>query len=446
MSCYNKILSSQTVFITIIFSFLFILLFACEKFEPKRIVRVTTGSITNVDYTSCTVQGSILDIGENGITQHGFCWSTSQDPTLADSKKELGPKSSTGNFSDILTELSPNSTYYIKAFAQSHDEEFYGDQKSFVTRALTVPTVITTSVSSITQNSAQSGGNITDNGGAEVIARGVCWSTFPNPTTADNHTDDGSGTGIFISNLTVLNTGTTYYVRAYATNSAGSGYGQEESFETDWGQSGTFTDNRNGGHEYEWIRLGDQIWMAENLAYLPSVGPPSDRSYTEPYYYVYGYEGTNVSEAKATDNYNIYGVLYNWTAASNACPDGWHLPSDGEWKELEMFLGMSQADADANGWRGTGVGDKLKAVNGWIYDGNGTNESGFTALPGGFRIPNFDYGDFSNIGGSTAWWSYDEEDIEDSAWGRSVSSVTDDVLRTYHWKEYGYSVRCLKDD
>ncbi|MFN2380349.1 MAG: FISUMP domain-containing protein, partial [Bacteroidales bacterium] len=93
------------------------------------------------------------------------------------------------------------------------------------------------------------------------------------------------------------------------------------------GPSGTFVDNRDK-IEYNWVRIGDQIWMAENLAYLPSVSPSSEGSETEPYYYVYAYDGSIVSEAKVTDNYNAYGVLFNWPAALTACPDGWHLPTD----------------------------------------------------------------------------------------------------------------------
>ena len=116
--------------------------------------------------------------------------------------------------------------------------------------------------------------------------------------------------------------------------------------------SGTFIDSRDG-NEYNWVQIGDQIWMAENLKYLPSVVGSGTGSETTPYYYVYGYDGTNVPDAKATDNYATYGVLYNWTAAMNGeassktnpsgiqgvCPAGWHLPSDAEWTELTDYLG-----------------------------------------------------------------------------------------------------------
>ena len=100
---------------------------------------------------------------------------------------------------------------------------------------------------------------------------------------------------------------------------------------------GTFVDSRDGT-EYKTIKIGNQTWMAENLKYLPSVVGPATGSSTDPYYYVYGYQGTDVATAKATTNYQNYGVLYNWTAATTACPAGWHLPTDAEWNVLEQYV------------------------------------------------------------------------------------------------------------
>ena len=111
-----------------------------------------------------------------------------------------------------------------------------------------------------------------------------------------------------------------------------------------------FTDARDGTH-YDAVKIGNQVWMAENLKYLPSVVGPATGSETAAYYYVYDYDGTDVMAAKATANYTTYGVLYNWPAAMNACPTGWHLPSDAEWTELTDYLG------------GSGVaGGKLKEI------------------------------------------------------------------------------------
>lgn len=199
--------------------------------------------------------------------------------------------------------------------------------------------------------------------------------------------------------------------------------------------SGTFIDSRDG-NEYNWVQIGDQVWMAENLAYLPSVNMVADGSEDAAgsYYYVYGYDGTNVADAKATDNYATYGVLYNWTAACNSCPAGWHLPSDAEWTELTNYLG------------GTSVaGGKLKetGTTHWASPNTGaTNETGFTALPGGYR---YDYdAAFVSVGNGGYWWSATELSAT-NAWLRGMLSNASSVIRGSNYKEFGFSVRCVRD-
>ncbi|GAB1373013.1 hypothetical protein MASR1M45_30770 [Candidatus Kapaibacterium sp.] len=173
-----------------------------------------------------------------------MCWSTSQNPTIANSKTTDG--SGIGTYSSSLTGLSANTTYYVRAYATNSVGTAYGDELSF-TSGTTLPSVSTANISNITYNSAQSGGNVTNDGGANVTARGVCWSTSQNPTIANSKTTDGSGTGSFSSSITGLQSNTTYYVRAYATNSAGTGYGEQVSFKTltnsDVPESWNFTEN-----------------------------------------------------------------------------------------------------------------------------------------------------------------------------------------------------------
>ena len=265
----------------------------------------------------------------------------------------------------------------------------------------------------------------------------------------------------------------------------------------------TFTDSRDG-KVYKTVTIGEQVWMAENLAYLPSVIDPPTGSEdagheTDPYYYVYGYadidvaaakatenyqtygvlynwtaaitacpsgwhlpsdaewkqlemylgvtqeeadetwwRGTDVDEATATENYQTYGVLYNWPAAITACPDGWHLPSDAEWKQLEMYLGMSEEEADKRGERGTDEGGKLKEVGTthWETPNTGaTNSSGFTALPGGQR--DWFHGNFGHIGHYAAWWC-------SNAVFRRLYYNDSYVTRYSFQKRDGASVRCVQ--
>ena len=204
---------------------------------------------------------------------------------------------------------------------------------------------------------------------------------------------------------------------------------------------------------YPTVQIGNQCWMAKNLAYLPSVVGPATGSKTTPYYYVYDYHGTDDSEAKATSNYTTYGVLYNWPAAMNGqtgegvqgiCPSGWHLPTDAEYKTLEMSLGMTQDQADVTGWRGTDEGGKLKeaGTTHWLSPNTGaTNSSGFTALPAGYR---FTYGSFSYIGDYTHFWT--SSAVEgDNACFRSLKSSSSMVDRLDCYRGLGFSVRCLRD-
>ncbi len=390
--------------------------------------------------------------------------------------------------------------------------------------ALYTPSVSTIEVTDITQTDAVSGGNVTDDGGAPVTARGVCWSTNQSPTTYDSKTEDGQGTGSFISSLSDLEANTTYYLRAYATNSKGTAYGNQVSFKTNpiptykltliaepdeggsvegageyeedyivsltaipddiyqfvnWtdeddlevsdlstfnftmpaedvtlsanfhipdGATGTVTDA--DGNVYQTIYFGGREWMAENLRYLPEVHDPSEGSADEPRYYVYGYSPGagqgNVEDAKAETNYEIYGTLYNWDAAMSVCPDGWHLPDDDEWKELEIHLGMSQADADKEGFRGTSEGSKLAGnyslwPKGDLIDDPEFETSGFNALPGGGRIF---FGDFGH--GYASFWSSTESNT-DNFWVRYLDYYTPQISRINFTGTWGFSVRCIRD-
>ncbi len=189
---------------------------------------------------------------------------------------------------------------------------------------------------------------------------------------------------------------------------------------------------------YSTILIGTQCWMAENLAYLPQVSPSSQGNNTDPYYYVYGYQGSNVAEARATDNYQNYGVLYNWTSAQNACPEGWHLPTDAEWTILYDYLGGTSSYA----------GGKMKSTRTvpdphprWEFPNTGaTNSCGFSGLPGGFR-----YGvDFGDLGLCGHCWSSTEYDT-DYAYCLVLSHKYTFVTQPYELKNRGLSVRCIRD-
>lgn len=409
---------------------------SCEKgiFSPLPDVVTLPPAILNASLV--TLYGEVTDEGRSAVTSRGFCWALTSDPTVNDnySQNEFG----LGEYSEDL-HVIPDTTYYFKAFAKNDKGTAYGNQISFSTPVM-LPDITSAAITNISCTNAITGGIVNSDGGATVTARGVCWNLTGNPTISDNSTFNGSGNGAFTSSITGLSENTKYYVRAYATNSKGTSYGYEESFFT-LESAGSLIDSRDS-YSYKWITIGTQMWMVENLAYLPSVSSSYDGSYSDPYYYVYGYEGTSVSSAKATDNYTTYGVIYNWEAAKIACPTGWHLPSDDEWKILEKHLGMSHSDADDIGARYSGdVGKKLKSTSGWIHNGNGNNSSGFNVLPGGYRT---DAGGFGLLGYGGNFWS-STEDAWSNAWFRNLDYYDHAVARNGNHRRYNLSVRCLKN-
>jgi len=214
-------------------------------------------------------------------------------------------------------------------------------------------------------------------------------------------------------------------------------------------EGGKFIDQRDN-NIYDFIQIGEQIWMAKNLAFLPSVSLSNIGSNSKPFWYVYGYDGIAVDTAKATENYSIFGALYNWEAAKIACTVGWHLPSDDEWKSMEIFLGMSKLDADSISMRNSGsVGTKLKSSEGWNYDGNGDNSSGFNALPGGQIFPNNNNWDcFRDKNSRSCFWTATLfSSVRNSVWIRFTRAQYEGVGRYDVWHSHlGYSVRCIKDE
>ena len=192
---------------------------------------LTTASTVNITQTTATSGGNITSDGGASVTARGVCWSTSVNPVVTGNHTSDG--TGTGIFTSNITGLTANTTYYVRAYATNSAGTAYGNEISFTTsQNITVPILTTTAVSSIAQTTATSGGNITSDGGASVTSRGVCWSASTNPVATGNHTSDGTGTGAFTSSITGLTANTTYYVRAYATNSVGTAYGNEISFTT----------------------------------------------------------------------------------------------------------------------------------------------------------------------------------------------------------------------
>jgi len=273
-------------------------------------------------------------------------------------------------------------------------------------------------------------GEVINQSGGVVTKRGFYWGTNPEPTLNDNCSENDNGPGTFTQKITV-NYGQEYFFRSYAIDASGTQFGRVLSFKPEIKPvSGTMIDTRNW-KIYATVKINDQTWMAENLAFLPSVSPHYSGSATDPFYYVYDYEGSSVADAKATDNFDTYGVLYNWEAAKTACPSGWHLPTEGEWTILTDYLGSSAGnfmkESGTKHWEGPNTG--------------ATNASRFKALPGGARY--YRWG-FVTLGSYALFWSASEGD-ELNARRLCLGYNYGYVTRGYDYGDNGFSVRCLKN-
>src|SRR5664280_72794 len=221
-----KKIAALLVLVSLVFGI--VIIDSCKK-EPV-IPTLTTSSVTNVTVTSATSGGVISKDGGAAVTARGVCWSTSSTPVISGS--HTSDDKGTGSFTSSLASLTPNTLYHVRAYATNSVGTAYGNEVTFTTTPIVVATLTTTAITSITLTSAVSGGNISSNGNGTVTARGVCWATTTGPTSTNSITTDSTGTGAFTSNLSGLLPGTIYYVRAYATNSAGTAYGNEVSFTT----------------------------------------------------------------------------------------------------------------------------------------------------------------------------------------------------------------------
>jgi len=312
--------------------------------------------------------------------------------------------------------------------------------------SLCLPTITTTSPSSVGVDSVVIGGNITNDGGSSIVLRGVCYSTSPNPNMGNSRTEDGSGTGSFITVLRGLITSTLYYARSYAKNSNGVvAYGNEVSFTT--GATipgvrcpGTPTVTDIDGNVYHTVQIGTQCWTQSNLKtsrYRNGDSIPSGLNNSQ--------WGSTTSGAYAIYNNDpvndgLYGNLYNHYSVTDSrglCPMGWHVPSDAEWTILESHLGGSNVAGEA--LKSTAI---QPTPGGWNSLNTGaTNSSGFTALPGGLR--NFN-GDFNDMAFSGCWWSSSVSSASD-AWYRALGYITSGFNLYNLGRTSGFSVRCLKN-
>lgn len=399
---------------------------------------LTTSEVTAINGSTAKSGGNITSDGGSPVTLRGVCWSTTMNPTIANGKTEDG--AGTGIFISELAGLTASTTYYIRAYATNSQGTSYGNQLTFTTSAAIAPSLTTSELNGITSTTGVSGGHITNTGGAPITANGICWSLSQNPTTTNNFTTDVTGTATFISNLTGLTDGTIYYVRAYATNSAGTSYGNQVTFIT------PVTDIE--GNIYKTVAIGSQVWMAENLRTVRFNDNTDINNITDNAAWITttapAYSWYNNNNA----NKDVYGTLYNWYAVNTAklCPTGWHVPADSEYNTLEMHLGLSSTEVHIYGFRGTDQGTQIKSTSTWAENGNGTNSSGFNALGAGYR--QWITGEFYGSGTFTYFWSSTDDGINghpEVAWYRRLNNTDARIYKGTTIKVGGKYIRCIKN-
>jgi uncharacterized protein (TIGR02145 family) len=429
------------------------------------VLEVLTGEVTQIKPNSAKCGGVVTQMGEGGsIIKAGLVWARQPNPTLIDNDGSSWNISDLGSLSHNMLNLDPDTVYYVRAYVVNNVQDTaYGVIKEFNTK---IPSVHYHSVTNITSTTALSGGTVVDNGGSEATVRGLIWSNNSN-LTINNYLGievEGSGFGTYQCALRDLTPNTTYYVRAFARNVTGVGYGDIQTFHTLPPGIGDACPGVNSlidprdGNEYGVVHMGSKCWMAENLRYLPEVHPINDNTTSGFRYYISSYYGTDTAYAKTTSYYQNYGVLYNFLAAMNACPPGWSLPSKADWDDMVISI------VNTTGFSPT-VGVELKScrsVNSilpapcntnthprwnWTNDPGlyyGSDNFGFGLLPGGYLI-----GESGNSvimigpGGNAKFWTSTDNGANSRTVEFSLLQLGYRTSQNVQWN--GLNVRCVKN-
>ena len=391
---------------------------------------------SNILVNTATLSGNVNANGFSSNITFEYGTATSYGNTLIAIQSPVTGYVTT-NVNATVNSLSANTTYHVRLKTENAIGVSYSNDISFTTSGLS-PTASTLASTSITTSSSNLNGIINANGFSTVVSfeygtttsYGISATPSQSPVTGNSNINVNA-------NISGLVAGSTYHYRVKAVNSIGTTYGSDMSFMT-----APTTVNDVDGNTYNVIAIGNQIWMAENLKTIKfndgtAISLVSDNTA----WGVLSTPGCCWYNNDAATNKATYGALYNWytldatsNSGKNVCPTDWHVPSDVEWKTLTTYLGGESIS-----------GGKLKetGTTHWISPNTGaTNETGFKALPGGYRY--YDGTFFTYIGNYGIWWSSTQYSTAD-AWFREMVSDNSSVYRDYNKMRSGFSVRCLRD-
>ena len=341
---------------------------------------VFSTEITNISGSTATSGGYITGDGGFAVTARGVVWSSSQNPSVTDNQGITSDGTGISSFISELTSLTPSTIYYLRAYATNIAGTHYGNELSFSTKG-GLPVLTTAKLTAITATSATSGGNITSDGGFAVTARGVVWSSSQNPTITNNQglSSDGSGVGSFSSNITNLQAGTVYFVRAYAINSKGTHYGDQLSFTTTGTAVNEVTNPATG-----------KTWMDRNLGASQAATSSADaESYGDLYQWgrlTDGHEKrmsattTVISSSDIPGHENFIIVSNVWRSPNNdnlwqgvnginnPCPTNYRIPTEAEWTaEIQSWSSYNAVGAFNSPLKLPVAGDRSSNI-GTLYD------------------------------------------------------------------------------
>lgn len=388
-----------------------------EGGSPSRLTVAITGFSAITD-SSARVSATIADDGGIGVLERGICWSRGGNPTI-DSQRTI-EGTGHGSFASVLRGLSQYTSYKVRAYATNDTGTAYSHYRELITHPRP-PRVRIDTIAQVTNNSAMGRGSIlsdgfqyhyTWDGWEPFLIFGFCWSTASNPTISNSRVSAVSwSVEDWACTLVGLLPNTTYFVRAFAYNAGGTGYSNTLTVMTDTGSvAGTFVDIRDG-RSYRTIRIGNQVWMAENLNYGTATGS---------WYY------DNDSLLYSSQ----YGRLYDWLTAVTIAPAGWHLPRKGELDTLLLTCGGITI------WESSTAFDRLVFADQSRHPQSGT--TGFNAAFGG-RGSN---GQFSDVGQAGYVWSSTEGSSGSYRLGISRFSS---ISLSSDYRHMAYSVRCIRD-